>query len=333
MAREFYRKGYSIHVMAHEKGTLLEKCIEEKLPCTAINLHKLTFLNPFRIHFLSQKISALAPKSVILNLPSDMKAGGLAAKKAGVKKIFYRRGSALPVNAHPINRYVFKNLLSGIITNSEKTKSLINEKGNLINKNKVFVVYNGVSVPDKWPQENSQSPFVIGNAGRLVYQKGQDYLVKLAKILQTETQDFKIRIAGEGPLRASLAREIEKQELSEFVQLTGFQNNMENFYNSLDVFLLPSRWEGFGYAMVEAMFYRLPVIAFNVSSNPEIIKDRENGFLFPFNDLEGMKNKIMELINNRTLCRDIGKNAEAYAREKFSMKRSAEQLESVLNLL
>lgn len=331
MALAMQNRQYPVHVFAAPESNLLQKCNQAGIPASAVRCGKQSYLNPLKIRRISKMIMELSPETVVLNLPADMKCGGLAAKKAAVKNILYRRGTALPVKPHLVNRYYFRNILSGVIANSEETKSLINKRKTLINEDSIFVIYNGISnIPDIRKKENN-STFVIGNAGRLVKQKGQDYLIELAKLILQQTTDFEIRIAGDGPLRAELEESIRKHELQNHFRLEGFQEDLSAFYNSLDVFVLPSRWEGFGYVMAEAMMHQLPVVAFNISSNPEIVEQGKSGFLVPFEDLKSMSEKILCLKKDRIMVSEMAEYARAYAIRRFSQKRSVDEFENVIN--
>lgn len=330
MAVELRKRGHQVVVFADAYGALINRCRANDIPVQDVSISKLSFLNPFLIHQYSKRLRAYAPAVLILNLPSDMKAGGLAARKAGIHDIYYRRGTALPVNPHLFNRFFYGKVLKGVIANSEQTKSLINKKGQLIDDKKIFVVYNGVKIQRAEKEKKTTDLFTVGNAGRLVYQKGQDYLIQLAEEIKKETNKFEIVIAGDGPLRKKMQREIINKGLSGHIRLMGFQPNLSAFYDSLDVFVLPSRWEGFGYVMVEAMLHQLPVIAFHVSSNPEIIEENKSGFLVPFEDIQAMKEKILHLMNNPGFRDDMGRNAADYASEQFSLQRAANQLEQTL---
>ncbi|MFW6224423.1 MAG: glycosyltransferase family 4 protein [Bacteroidota bacterium] len=334
MASLLYKRNYSVNVFAHCDGDLIKRCSEANIPVSGIKINKLSFLDPLALVLLKKRIVRIRPDVVILNLPSDMKAAGLAAKLAGVENILYRRGTALPVNPHPVNRWFFRNVLSGVIVNSRKTRELINERCKLIDDDKIHVVYNGI---DEIPQEEEIQPIlpgklIIGNAGRLEHQKGQYRLIELALSLKEEGLDFEIRIAGSGPLHEQLQKEIIQNGLQNEVKLLGFMDDMSVFYSSISVFVLPSSWEGFGYVMAEAMAHRRPVIAFDVSSNPEIVSHDENGYLVPFGDINQLKEQLITLAGNRDLLDELGRNARRMVLEKFTLERAAAQIENIINL-
>ena len=92
-------------------------------------------------------------------------------------------------------------------------------------------------------------------------------------------------IAGEGKLKESLLQKSVEEGVAEQLRFLGFVDNMPQFLHSIDIFLLPSHWEGFGYVIAEAMYCEKPVVAFNVSSNPEIVSNNETGFLVEHGDV------------------------------------------------
>ena len=110
-------------------------------------------------------------------------------------------------------------------------------------------------------------------------QKGQRYLIEIAKRLKDKGLKFKILIAGEGKCLDQLKQLAMELSVSNEINFLGFVKDIRCFMNSIDIFVLPSLWEGFGYVIVEAMAAGKPVVAFDVSSNPEIIRDEKSGYL------------------------------------------------------
>ena len=103
--------------------------------------------------------------------------------------------------------------------------------------------------------------------------------------------------------------------------------------NAIDVFLLPSIWEGFGYVTIEAMACTRPVIAFEVGSNPEIIINNKTGFLVKFNDLNEFANKIIYFSENRPQILEMGIQGKKRAKDLFNIDSSYKELELYLNSL
>ncbi|MDR1686045.1 MAG: glycosyltransferase [Desulfovibrio sp.] len=123
--------------------------------------------------------------------------------------------------------------------------------------------------------------FVIGNAGRLDRQKGQQFLLYLARSLKNAAFPFRLIIAGAGRREAGLKALAGELGVDNEVRFAGFMENLAPFWAEIDLFMLSSLWEGFGSVVLEAGLAQKPVFAFRVSNLPELIFEGENGRLFP----------------------------------------------------
>ena len=99
---------------------------------------------------------------------------------------------------------------------------------------------------------------------------------------------------------------------------------------SIDIYALPSFWEGFGYVLVEAMLYKKPVVAFNLSSNPEIIDNHKTGFLVKQNNLDEFFEKIKLLAESKELRNRMGMEGEKRVKELFIIDRVVEEVEKTI---
>lgn len=336
IAKSLHAKKYNVTVVSHPKGSLKAAIEKELFPHYSIKLNNLSFLNPFtliKLFFLFKKIS---PDIIIMNLPRDAKAAGVAAKISGIKKIIYRRGSAIPIKNKLINRLIFHHIITEVIANSEETKkTILSVNPLLFDKNKIHVIYNGIDIHpfNNLPNDKNGKEFVIGNLGRLAEQKGQKYLIQLAEILKTKNISFKITIGGDGALEANLKAMAKEKQVENYIDFYGFVEDIPQFMSLLDVFVLPSLWEGFGYVLAEAMAAKLPVVAFDVSSNPELITNGENGFLVENVNLSEMAEKIFLLSTDYELCKKLGEKGRQIVEEKFTREKTVAALEKLLNEL
>jgi glycosyltransferase involved in cell wall biosynthesis len=332
-----HQRGHSVIVFANRKGELKERVVEADIPCFGIRVKKLSFLNPYKILKISRILKKEGVRLIIMNLSADMKLAGIAAKLAGVERIIYRRGSAIPVRNSMINRFLFRRILDEILANSYETKrTLLANNPHLIDPSRIRVIYNGV----KFEQIGSpaappcylgdQAEVIIGNAGRLVRQKAQEYLIELAVELKKRKKHFKILIAGEGRLEYHLKELARSAGVEDCIIFLGFLEDMNSFYNAIDIFVLSSRWEGFGYAIVEAMGNSKPVVAFDVSSNPEIITDGKNGYLIPPFLIGELTDRVDQLMVDERLRIQFGKNAKDSALEKFDYTSAFRAVENFL---
>ena len=142
--------------------------------------------------------------------------------------------------------------------------------------------------------------------------------------------NFKLLIAGDGELNNELRSYAKKLQVENEVVFLGFVENIKTFMNSIDIFLLTSLWEGFGYVIVEAMACNKPTVAFNVSSNPEIIADKKTGFLIDDFNIDEFTDKIDLLINDNELREKFGNKAREIVEKRFEIDNTVKQIEQIL---
>lgn len=335
-AKEMQRRGYNVYLVSHVHSQLRVKGTSERLPTYAFHIGNLSFLNPLKLLVLSLFFRAKKIDSIILNLPADLKVAGLAAKLAGVKKIIYRRGMPHPLRNTWLNRFYFTKILTDVIVNSEEIgRSLQQGNENWFPNEKLRLVYNGIDAqkaPDRSRKmiERQASEWILGSAGRLTAQKGQKYLIDLAKKLKLDGINFRLLIAGEGELRQELQKLIQDSGLEAEVKLLGHVEDMPAFMNSLDVFIFPSLFEGSANTLIETIYYGVPVVAFNVSSNPEIILDGKNGFLVKAFDVDELTQKVKEILNSPQLRDEFMKNSKDLILKKFDNAKNLSIVEKLI---
>ncbi|MBN2662062.1 MAG: glycosyltransferase [Bacteroidales bacterium] len=325
MALKMYSEGYKVVVFLNKKSALFQKLKDSGIKLVFVDVNNLSFINVFKLFKIKSLFELHKVYFLIINHPSDLKLAGLASKFSKVEHVIYRRGSAIPVRNSFSNKFIFKSLVTEIIANTEATKKTINQNTNLFPENKIKVIYNGICIDDFDKIQVSHidkdnSKIVIGNIGRLVEQKAQYLLIELANKLKNNGLNFKVIIGGKGKLENELLLLREKYNLTQEVKFFGFVDNPKEFMSEIDVFVLTSQWEGFGYVLVEAMAFEKPVLAFDLSSNPEIIDDEKTGYLVPNNDLNYLADKIMFLSSNRKKMSELGKNGREKIEQKFAFK-------------
>ena len=337
ISTSLHKKGYSTLVVTNRKSVLYSRIIRTGQKVINIKISNLSFLNPFKILLLRKIFIRENIYIIILNLSADLKVAGIATKFAGISRIIYRRGSAIPIKNRWLNRIIFKNIVTDIIANSEETKrTVLQNNPNIFPSEKIKVIYNGINIGDYDPgtekrlYKRNNDEIILGNMGRLVRQKGQRYLIDIASELKKSNLQFKILIAGDGPLKQDLLSYAEKLKVTDEIIFLGFIDNVVEFMNSIDIFLLTSLWEGFGYVIVEAMICKKPVVAFNCSSNPELVEENKTGFLIEFGNIKNFAEKLEILINDKDLISDFGEQGYLKATKNFSAEKIINELENFL---
>lgn len=169
-------------------------------------------------------------------------------------------------------------------------------------------------IPDPLPyQADTQSPLStkrIISIGRYVYEKGNDLLLEAWSKVEKQKKDWSLDIYGMGNREPYESQLLTLGINPQRCHLHGFLKDVHHEYLSSSLFVLPSRFEGFGMVLIEAMASGLPVIAFDCENGPRsIITDGYNGFLIPPFDVDVLSEKIMLLMDNVNLRKRIGLNA------------------------
>jgi glycosyltransferase involved in cell wall biosynthesis len=327
-------RGYTVCIIAYNESPLHKKAREAGIQVFGLKLNNFSFFNFVHLKKIENIFTQTGTGLAIFNLARDLKAGGLAAKQAGIRHRIYRRGSAIPVKNSFSNRYFFKNIVTEIISNSDETTKTLTCRNPEVAAKKITVLYNGIDTSRFSPVEKKSlqgRPLIIGNVGRLSTQKAQHHLIELAEQLRSKGVSFKIAVAGDGELREELTAKTREKNLQEYIQWDGFVSDIQQFLHTIDLFILTSHWEGFGYVLIEAMLCGLPVIGFNISSNPEIVEDGKTGYLIPPYDIEKLTEAVEELRMNPSKIQEMSQKGRARALELFDFQKSLEKLEQILH--
>lgn len=191
-----------------------------------------------------------------------------------------------------------------IITVSECTKNDLIKFYPRAEK-KIEVIYEGVSA-EFFPITGKKSEFfpVIGYVGGLGKRKNIEFILKVAKIMPK----IKFKIGGTGPHKEKLLELSKKLNLKN-VEFVGFipEKEINKFYNSLNLFIFPSLYEGFGLPVVEAMACGTPCVISNQGSLPEIIGNA--GIILDLKNLEMSRERILNLIKNKNKLKELSKKS------------------------
>ena len=168
---------------------------------------------------------------------------------------------------------------------------------------------------------------VLGYVGRLVPAKGLEVFFSAVKQIQDEHQNITILIIGDGALRKNLEAIANKLKVRTI--FTGWKRDTLPYYALIDIFVLPSFYEGLANVLLEAMAMKKPVVATKVGGNPDIILNGENGFLVPAGDSKQMASALKQLIEDDNLRARIGTSNRRKIEKCFSWTTAAERMERV----
>jgi len=223
------------------------------------------------------------------------------------------------------------------VTVSESVKRYIIDKSK-ISAEKISVIYNGVNIKsqDNSYEQNPKMPFKIENkdrilmtVGRLHKQKGHCYLIQAVSKVRKEFPKVKLLLTGEGEEENNLKKLVKSLDLTNEVIFAGLSSDIEGILPMAELFILPSLWEGFPNALLEAMAAGKPVVATKVGGIPEIVVHGETGILIPPRDTDALAIAIIDLLQNRLKEKDMGEAGRIRAAKRFSIYKMIEKTENL----
>lgn len=188
--------------------------------------------------------------------------------------------------------------------------------------NNVNVIHNPLPFLPERQSDNSQKQVIA--VGRYMPQKGFDRLIPAWAIVSKRHPDWILRIYGDG-MRQQLQQQIDSLGISSTCILEHSTPNIMDKYCESSIFVLSSRFEGFGMVIIEAMACGVPPVSFTCPCGPrDIISDGKDGLLVENGDIEGMAEKICYLIENDDIRKKMGKQARLDV-DRFKIEHIAQQ--------
>ena len=174
---------------------------------------------------------------------------------------------------------------------------------------------------------------VIGAIGRLVWQKGFEYLIQaIPQVIET-FPEAKFLIVGDGPLRRRLEELSERLKIKDNIIFTGFRSDIKDILATIELLAMPSLLEGLPIVLLEGMAMAKPIVATRIDGMTEVLENGETGLLVPAKNPHELAEVIIEILKNKTKADLLGQNARKIIEEKFSVKRMVEQTELVYEKL
>ena len=192
-----------------------------------------------------------------------------------------------------------------------------------------FTIYN--SLPKNNNKTTSETDnvkdkkLVIGVVSRLVEIKGMDLVIPAFAKVKEEHQDVRLIVVGDGSLKERMMEQARELGCEDVVEWTGrlAQEELAEWYQKMDIVLMPSRSEGFGLTAIEAMDNGCVMVVSDVGGLPEVVRDGEVGLLHRSEDVDDMAEKICRLLDNPMLMEEMKGRVKGYV-ERFSYERYKE---------
>lgn len=169
----------------------------------------------------------------------------------------------------------------------------------------------------------------LGIACRLVDQKSIPDLLKAMSIIAPRIPDVRLLIVGQGPLRESLEASLPELGIEDRVHFLGVRHNMPELLAALDIFVLPSIWEGLPMVILEAMAAGCPIVATSVGGVPTAVRDGVNGLVVPSRRPDLFAEALEKALGDPELLERFSDETRRVFREDFSAERMTEKYEAL----
>lgn len=187
-----------------------------------------------------------------------------------------------------------------------------------------FTIYNALPTTISISQQakSHECPLSIGVVSRLETIKGMDLVIPAFARIKTQHEEMRLLIVGGGTLRRQMEKQVQEAHLEEAVEFAERQpqENLQDYYNRIDILLMPSRSEGFGLTAIEGMARGCVVVAARTGGLPEVVRDGEVGLLHEPEQVEDLTAQINKLIEQPALWKQLSNEATTYV-QRFSFER------------
>lgn len=331
VAENLQKRGYNVHI-ASGGGLLANKLAQKGIKNSWLPMRFSTDISAYLLKHIVKKYN-------INLIHANSAAAGITAMKY---KQRYNENMPVVFTAHGILGDLKKeNILKDcdkLIYVSQFVKNDSIKKG--FRENNACVIYTGIDMQKFDKTKNDvqiirekynikQDDFVMAIVARIknLRNKGhQDLLEMMNKY--TDARNWHLLVIGKGKGMFKLKSLIKEYKLENNVHCIGHVDNVEDFVRLSDVVVLPSDFETFGLALAEGMAMGKAGVAYNIGGIPEIIKDKENGFLVKYKDIDDLYDKLSLLAEDRLLCKSLGENAYNDIKNNLSVERMMDKIEN-----
>ncbi|HMD13097.1 MAG TPA: glycosyltransferase family 4 protein [Bacteroidota bacterium] len=335
IVRGLQQRGHHATVICQPGSPLFHRLMSDSFNCIPLALTG--DFNPFTIFSVWRIIKQHSINLVCVHTEKQLRITGCACLMSGVP-IVVSREVDVPIDDTFVNRYFFGKIASAVMVNSRATRDTLFESAPWLRNQSVRVVWKGIdiSVYDSVSPARVRKEFglsdddcLVGFVGRLDEQKGIPTLLEAMSIVSKKNPRIKLILVGDGNLKESILQFSVQNMLEHNIYLTGFREDIPAFLKAMDFVVVPSYWEGFCYAALEAMAAGKAVIGSHTSSIPELVADHDTGILVASHSPEELVNAIINLSENPSLQKTMGDHGRRRAEKLFQFSTMLEKTEAL----
>jgi glycosyltransferase involved in cell wall biosynthesis len=279
----------------------------------------------------------------MVHTPVTLFWGVSCASLAGIKAMLTRSPTTNPsahVKRWKIVNYLVLRYVSKIIAQAYAQRGYLIDQVH-VDPDRIVVIHNGVDI-ERFSQPVDRSSLretigipqgvpIVGTVGRLEPQKGHANFLRCVRKVLDKFPDTRFLIIGDGGERQKLEAMARDLSIQKNVLFLGMVNNVSQIVSLFDIGVLASMpvGETFSNAILEYMAASKPVVATNVGSIAEQVKDRETGYLVSCDDPNALKEAIVNLLTNKTSAKKMGEAGRAMVEEQFTIQQMIVKYETV----
>jgi glycosyltransferase involved in cell wall biosynthesis len=333
------KQGHKVWVSCREDNIIYNRCKSAGIDVFPLNYPKKGKRKLMKnIHALKSFITRNKIDIVHSNTNYDRTAGAFAARLGGAKHITTNH-SFHSIEYNLTHWLRNKYLTSQFIVDGECTRELL-LKDDTIDKNHITLIHLGIEADtmkrDKLLRQKVRDEFeitddnlLIGNVGRMVEFKGQEYLIKAFPEVLSKFPSSRLMVVGSGKLEKKLKELSISLGVKDKVIFPGFREDMQAVYSSFDIYAHSSvegGGETFPYAVLYALAQELPLVVTRVGDVPAMVEEGVNGFVVNDRSPHFITEKLNLLIIDRELRTKMGKAGLELLKKKFTVEIMTESI-------
>jgi glycosyltransferase involved in cell wall biosynthesis len=343
------RKKYNIMVACLSRGVLIEK-----IKGSGVQINSVDMQNRFNPMVILQLVSLMKRENVDIVHSQGTRAdffARVAAKLAGV--LIVVSTVQMPVEGFDVSLvrkliYTLLNRFSEhfvdrfIVVSDALVNTMVGY--HKVEPQRVVKIYNGIEKDEYGISDEEivcgrsrfrkefglgEDVLIVGAIGRLVWQKGFEYLIGAIPEVSKKYPEAKFLLVGEGLLEDALKAKSKKLKIKDKIIFAGFRDDIKDILASIDIFVMPSLLEGLPMILLESMAMGKSIIATDIDGINEVLEDRNSGLLVPPKDSKALANSILDLIVHKSKACKMGEEARTVMNERFSVNTMVEKVEAV----
>lgn len=247
----------------------------------------------------------------------------LASLGLPVRRVASRRVTFMP-GARVRHRFIYTHTCHAVIAVSQFVRKLLISSG--VPSEKIEVIPDGVEIPEQLPTVEErcrargmlgigEQDFVVGHVGAFTPEKGQDVAIEAMRLLAASLPEARMLLVGNPPGEMLTRMQNQARDLQGSVKFLGNLEELSEFFAAIDLFVMPSRAEGLGSAVLLAMAQGRPVVASRVGGLPEIVEAGKSGWLVEPGSPRELAEAIVAAASDRARLARLGTCAREQGRQ------------------